>query len=238
MDFCSEQMLVVEERYDGRKPMEQWNNYILSGTRHHHKTSVGVGGKMPGPESNTDAGKANDGITYCIWMLLENRITPQKRKSSCRNNMNCVPLPIQLRPKLSATLESLGKQATTSFNLYRLQAQNPTITQLRTMASGAAPQWWDAFPKPQATCDFIEPEEVKDLIEKTQAAGKDSVRDFLLVDVRRTDLEGGTVATSVNLPAQSFYVTRPAIYQLCKQAGVKRIIFYCGKEPFLPRIFS
>lgn len=148
--------------------------------------------------------------------------------------MNCVPLPIRLGLKLPTIIASLGKQAIpSSFNLYRLQAQNPAITQFRTMSSGAAPQWWDAFPKPQATCDFIEPEEVKDLIEKTQAAGKDTVRDFLLVDVRRTDLEGGTVATSVNLPAQSFYVTRPAVYQLCKQAGVKRIIFYCGKEPLL-----
>lgn len=54
-------------------------------------------------------------------------------------------------------------------------------------------------------------------------------RDFLLVDVRRTDYEGGTVKTSINLPAHSLYQTRPVIYQLCKQAGIRYIIFYCGE---------
>lgn len=61
------------------------------------------------------------------------------------------------------------------------------------------------------------------------AQGSSSNRDFLLVDVRRTDWEGGTVATSINLPEQSFYQTRPAVYRLCKQAGIKRVIFYCGE---------
>ena len=98
------------------------------------------------------------------------------------------------------------------------------------MASGTTPQWWDAFPKPQASCDFIEADEVKDLIEKTRSGGKEVVRNFLLVDVRQKDWEGGTVATSINLPAQTFYQTRPAVYQLCKQAGIKKIIFYCGKN--------
>ncbi|KAM3451221.1 hypothetical protein MY3296_005477 [Beauveria thailandica] len=67
------------------------------------------------------------------------------------------------------------------------------------------------------------------LLEKTFAGPKHAKRDFLLVDVRRTDWDGGTVATSINLPAQSFFQTRPVVYQLCKQAGIERIIFYCGK---------
>lgn len=107
--------------------------------------------------------------------------------------------------------------------------------QLITMAT-AAPQdtppsqsWWEAFPEAQSSCPRIEAAEVKELIEKVEAAGKGATRDFLLVDVRRTDWEGGTVATSINLPAHTFYQTRPVTYQLCKQAGIKKIIFYCGK---------
>lgn len=85
--------------------------------------------------------------------------------------------------------------------------------------------WWEAFPEPKSRPVLIEASEVAELIEKQTA---DKPRDFLLVDVRRTDWTGGTVASSINLPAHSFYPTRKIIYELCKQASVKRIIFYCG----------
>lgn len=86
--------------------------------------------------------------------------------------------------------------------------------------------WWAAFPEPKARCETIEPSEVVDLLEK-QTPG--APRDFLLVDVRRTDFTGGTVKSSINLPAHSFYTTRQIIYDLCKQGGIKRVIFYCGQ---------
>ncbi|CAM1504377.1 Fc.00g019680.m01.CDS01 [Cosmosporella sp. VM-42] len=89
-------------------------------------------------------------------------------------------------------------------------------------------QWWDAFPEAQSSVPRIEASEVKDLLEKASAADSRPTRDFLLVDVRRTDWEGGTVASSINLPAHTFYQTRPVVYQLCKQASIKKIIFYCG----------
>ncbi|KAF4467793.1 arsenate reductase (Arc2) [Fusarium albosuccineum] len=95
-------------------------------------------------------------------------------------------------------------------------------------APQATPQWWEAFPEAKASCPRVEASEVAKLIEDNAAAGKGATRDFLLVDVRRTDWEGGTVATSINFPAHTFYQTRPVIYQLCKQAGIRRIIFYCG----------
>ncbi|KAL2675354.1 hypothetical protein Neosp_011538 [[Neocosmospora] mangrovei] len=97
-------------------------------------------------------------------------------------------------------------------------------------APQATPQWWEAFPEAKASCPRVEAAEVAGLIEKNAAAGKGATRDFLLVDVRRTDWEGGTVATSINFPAHTFYQTRPVIYQLCKQAGIRRIIFYCGEQ--------
>lgn len=101
------------------------------------------------------------------------------------------------------------------------------------MASDA-PQWWESLPAVQSSCREIEPAEVKQFLEKDAAAGLGTTRDFLLVDVRQKDWQGGTVATSINLPAQTFCQTRASVYQLCKQAGIRRIIFYCGKSIIKP----
>lgn len=87
---------------------------------------------------------------------------------------------------------------------------------------------FEEIPPSDVSCGVAEPSEVYELIERTKAAGGHTQKDFLLVDVRRNDWEGGTIATSVNLPAQSFYHTRSGVYQLCKQAGIKKVIFYCG----------
>ncbi|CBX95342.1 hypothetical protein IAQ61_004162 [Plenodomus lingam] len=53
---------------------------------------------------------------------------------------------------------------------------------------------------------------------------------LLLIDVRRTDYEGGAIHGSLNLPAQSFYANRSVLYDLCKRAGVRRVVFYCGSS--------
>lgn len=89
--------------------------------------------------------------------------------------------------------------------------------------------WWAGFSEVKASCRRMEASQVKELLEADEAAGSNAEREFLLVDVRRTDWGGGTIKTSINFPAQSLYQTRPVIYQLCKQAGIKNIIFYCGK---------
>lgn len=93
------------------------------------------------------------------------------------------------------------------------------------------PLKFEEIPTSDVPCDSIEPSEVYESIERVKAAGQHAQKDFLLVDVRRTDWEGGTVATSVNFPAQSFYQTRSGVYHLCKQAGIKKVIFYCGECP-------
>ncbi|OPB44465.1 hypothetical protein A0O28_0027840 [Trichoderma guizhouense] len=87
---------------------------------------------------------------------------------------------------------------------------------------------FEEIPASDVSCAVIEPSDVYEWIEHTKPAGDHARKDFLLVDVRRNDWEGGTIATSVNLPAQSFYPTRSGVYQLCKQAGIKKVIFYCG----------
>lgn len=105
----------------------------------------------------------------------------------------------------------------------------PVHEHCRKMATkdGQQAPWWETFPDPVAKADTVEPSEVFALLEKQKTA--DKPKDFLLVDVRRNDYEGGTVATSINLPAQSLYPTRKVVYDLAKQAGVKKVIFYCGE---------
>lgn len=63
--------------------------------------------------------------------------------------------------------------------------------------------------------------------------GKKPGKDFVLVDLRRTDYEGGTIRGSINLPAQSLYPTIPTLYTLFKEAKVGTVIWYCGTLPRL-----
>ncbi|KAI6572123.1 hypothetical protein MCOR04_007712 [Pyricularia oryzae] len=84
-----------------------------------------------------------------------------------------------------------------------------------------AEPWWAALPAPRARCPTLPADEVLKLLEENTGTAS-GASDVLLVDVRRDDWTGGTVAGSVNLPAQSLYATRGAIYDLCRRAGVKR----------------
>jgi arsenical-resistance protein 2 len=88
------------------------------------------------------------------------------------------------------------------------------------MTDAPKPSWQDAFPAPRATAPII----TRDAALPDLSSGT-----LLLVDVRRTDYEGGTIKGSINLPAQSFYMNRRVLLDLCKRAGVKRVAFYCGK---------
>lgn len=58
-----------------------------------------------------------------------------------------------------------------------------------------ADQWYSHLPEPQAAVETISVEEVADLVKKGSKAGKD----FLIVDVRRNDLE---VSVSLKGPIQ------------------------------------
>lgn len=88
------------------------------------------------------------------------------------------------------------------------------------MTEASKPNWHDAFPAPRSTASVITREEVLSNLTSDN---------LLLVDVRRTDFEGGTIEGSLNLPAHSFYLNRGALFDLCKRAGVKKVAFYCGK---------
>ena len=47
-------------------------------------------------------------------------------------------------------------------------------------------------------------------------------------------VKGGTIRTSLNLPAQSFYQSRKTLLDLCDRSGIKKVIFYCGIYPLFP----
>jgi arsenical-resistance protein 2 len=86
-----------------------------------------------------------------------------------------------------------------------------------TKSSGS---WTDAFPAPRTTAPTMTREEALSALSSPH---------LLIVDVRRTDYEGGTIKSSINLPAHSFYMNRATLFDLCKRAGVRKVAFYCGK---------
>ncbi|KAK3497196.1 uncharacterized protein B0T23DRAFT_402372 [Neurospora hispaniola] len=89
--------------------------------------------------------------------------------------------------------------------------------------------WWAAFPEPTSTPVHIEPQTVLELLEQQEHVDDmPQSRRLLLVDCRRTDCAGGTVSSSINLPAHNFFPTRKSLYALCKQAGIQKVVFYCG----------
>ncbi|KAK9452447.1 Rhodanese-like domain-containing protein, partial [Dipodascopsis uninucleata] len=53
---------------------------------------------------------------------------------------------------------------------------------------------------------------------------------FILVDLRRTDFEGGTIPGSLNLPAQSLYPTIPTLYSVLSQTPVRTVVWCCGSS--------
>lgn len=92
------------------------------------------------------------------------------------------------------------------------------------MAESSAP-WHAAFPTPKSQPGSINKEQLLQWLQE----GKEGGIDFVLVDLRRNDYEGGTIRGSINLPAQSLYPTMPYLFNIFSAAGVKKIMWYCGK---------
>ncbi|KAG0155256.1 Rhodanese-like [Penicillium digitatum] len=86
--------------------------------------------------------------------------------------------------------------------------------------------WHAAYPSPRGAAPSISREELLQWIQEGRQAGKD----FILVDLRRTDYEGGTIQGSLNLPAQSLYPMIPTLYSLVSNSRVKDVIWYCGSS--------
>ncbi|EAU36660.1 conserved hypothetical protein [Aspergillus terreus NIH2624] len=91
------------------------------------------------------------------------------------------------------------------------------------MAESTEKPWHAAFPAPRNTAASITREEVLQWMRE----GKEPGKDYVLVDLRRNDHEGGTIRGSLNLPAQSLYPSLPTVYSLLSAGGVKYILWYC-----------
>ena len=96
------------------------------------------------------------------------------------------------------------------------------------MADSTSPKeapWHAAFPAPKSSPDSVQKEELLAWLQEGKQGGKD----FVLVDLRRNDYEGGTIRGSINLPAQSLYPTIPYLYNLFVAAEIRHVMWYCGK---------
>jgi arsenical-resistance protein 2 len=93
----------------------------------------------------------------------------------------------------------------------------------------------ESFPPPRSTVPFLAKEK---LLQQFAFLGDILTAGTLLIDVRRDDYEGGAIKGSMNIPAQGFYLSMPALHRLCVGDGVdviSRVVFYCGefKSPYV-----
>ncbi|KAJ6155085.1 hypothetical protein N7470_005651 [Penicillium chermesinum] len=88
-----------------------------------------------------------------------------------------------------------------------------------------APPWHAAYPTPQIKAPSVSREEVLQWLRDGKAG-----EDFVLVDLRRNDFEGGTIRGSLNLPAQSLFLTIPTLYKVLEGSGVEKVVWYCGSS--------
>ena len=56
------------------------------------------------------------------------------------------------------------------------------------------------------------------------------IASMLIVDVRRTDYEGGAIRGSLNIPAQGFWWNRGMLYELAYKADMEWVVFTCGSS--------
>ncbi|GAA5918183.1 hypothetical protein JCM1841_005291 [Sporobolomyces salmonicolor] len=87
--------------------------------------------------------------------------------------------------------------------------------------------WHAAFPTPTAslsnsTLSSISAPELRELV---LAQPELEQREFLVVDVRRTDFEDAFIKGAVNFPAHSFYPTLPSVLPILSR--YRTVIFHC-----------
>ncbi|KAF7557163.1 hypothetical protein G7Z17_g870 [Cylindrodendrum hubeiense] len=93
---------------------------------------------------------------------------------------------------------------------------------------GNPPPWYAQYPTPRES----QPGGVtrEELLKMLKGGESGVSRDFVLVDLRRNDHEGGTIRGSINLPAQSLYPAIPTLYTMFKSAGLRKVIWYCSSS--------
>ncbi|KAJ9611608.1 hypothetical protein H2200_004792 [Cladophialophora chaetospira] len=132
------------------------------------------------------------------------------------------PFPTFTIERFHPPLSYFGPILRSSFQA-SMTAQSSTTTQEETLKP-----WHAHFPAPRTTSPNSLTRE--ELLGKLKA-GEKGGREFLLVDLRRDDFKGGTISSSLNLPAQTLYPSLPTLYNLCAHSETTRtVIFYCGSS--------
>ncbi|RMX82315.1 hypothetical protein D0869_06145 [Hortaea werneckii] len=83
--------------------------------------------------------------------------------------------------------------------------------------------WHTAFPEPTLQADLM-PRQRAFMILSMKIAS------MLIIDVRRTDYEGGFIRGSLNIPAQGFWWNRGVLYELAYKADIEWVVFTCGSS--------
>ncbi|CAK4030895.1 Hypothetical predicted protein [Lecanosticta acicola] len=89
------------------------------------------------------------------------------------------------------------------------------------MASEQQQPWHAAFPAPTMTADVF-PQRRALMVLSMKIAS------MLIVDVRRTDYEGGAIRGSINIPAHGFWWNRGILYELAYKSDMEWVVFTCG----------
>lgn len=58
--------------------------------------------------------------------------------------------------------------------------------------------------------------------------GEEPGRHFIMVDLRASDFEGGTIKGSLNIPMKSLPSAIPTLFYLASSVGISDVIFFCG----------
>jgi arsenical-resistance protein 2 len=83
--------------------------------------------------------------------------------------------------------------------------------------------WHASFPAPTMTAEVM-PQRRAFMILSMKIAS------MLIIDVRRTDYEGGSIRGSINIPAQGFWWNRGMLYELAYKADMEWVVFTCGSS--------
>lgn len=81
--------------------------------------------------------------------------------------------------------------------------------------------WHAAFPAPTLTAPIFPQRQALMILAMKIAS-------MLIVDVRRTDYEGGLIRGSINMPAQSLWWNRGILYELAYKSDIEWVVFTCG----------
>ncbi|KAF2719902.1 hypothetical protein K431DRAFT_227603 [Polychaeton citri CBS 116435] len=83
--------------------------------------------------------------------------------------------------------------------------------------------WYAAFPEPKGKADLMP-------ARRAMMTLSMKIASLLIIDVRRTDYDGGSIRGSLNIPAQGFWWNRGMLYELAYKADMEWVVFTCGSS--------